>query len=130
MNRNDIYKHIDYTLLKPTATADEIYDLCAKAIDNNCASVCIPSSYVDFAHDLFPSLNICTVVGFPLGNLSTHTKVIEAVDAVIDGANEIDMVMNIADLKSGHYTKIINEINTVKSKSHASILKVIIEMQI
>ncbi len=127
----NIYEHIDYTLLKATATNNDIWNLCEEAVKKGCASVCIPPCYVSFVYDFFPTLNICTVVGFPLGNSTTEAKVTEAKSAVYDGANEIDMVINIADMKNGNYHLIKKEINTISEKirqiDDGVILKVIIE---
>lgn len=123
----NIYEHIDYTLLKPTATYNDVYNLCKKAEEKGCASVCIPSYFVPFAHELFPTLTICTVVGFPLGNSSTITKVVETRNAINKGATEIDMVINISALKSGNYNYIKEEIKEVKRAVGNHILKVIIE---
>ena len=127
----NIYEHIDYTLLKATTTNEDIWNLCEKAVEKGCASVCIPSCYVPFVYDFFPTLKICTVVGFPLGNSNTETKVVEAKSAVYDGANEIDMVINIADMKNGNYHLIRKEIETIHKKikeiDDGVILKVIIE---
>ena len=110
----NIYEHIDYTLLKATASHDDIYNLCEEAREKGCASVCIPSCYVPFVYDHCPSVRICTVVGFPLGNSSTATKVAEAVEAVNNGADEIDMVINIAHLKNGFYYAVKSEIEAVR----------------
>jgi deoxyribose-phosphate aldolase len=123
----NIYEHIDYTLLKPTATHQDIWNLCEKAKEKGCASVCIPSCFVPFVADHFPTLTICTVVGFPLGNSSMATKVAEAREAVYYGANEIDMVINIAYLKHGLYYAVQKEIEEVKNAIGDRILKVIIE---
>lgn len=124
----NIYEHIDYTLLKATANHDDIYNLCEEARENGCASVCIPSCYVPFVYDHCPSVRICTVVGFPLGNSSTATKVAEAVEAVNNGADEIDMVINIAHLKNGFYFAVKSEIEQVREAiGYGVILKVIIE---
>ena len=127
----NIYEHIDYTLLKATTTNEDIWNLCEKAVEKGCASVCIPSCYVPFVYDFFPTLKICTVVGFPLGSSNTETKVKEAMSAVYDGANEIDMVINIADMKNGNYHLIRKEIETIHKKikeiDDGVILKVIIE---
>ena len=112
----NIYEHIDYTLLKATATNEDIWNLCEKAVEKGCASVCIPSCYVPFVYDFFPPLKICTVVGFPLGNSNTETKVKEAISAVFDGASEIDMVINIGDMKNGNYHLIRKEIETIYEK--------------
>ncbi len=107
----NIYKHIDYTLLKPTATNNDIWNLCEKAVEKNCASVCIPSHFVPFVYEFFPTLTICTVVGFPLGNCSYRTKVTEAIEAIYSGANEIDIVMNISLFKNGNYQAVKEEID-------------------
>lgn len=124
----NIYEHIDYTLLKATANHDDIYNLCEEARENDCASVCIPSCYVPFVYDHCPAVRICTVVGFPLGNSSTATKVAEAVEAVNNGADEIDMVINIAHLKNGFYFAVKSEIEQVREAiGYGVTLKVIIE---
>lgn len=124
----NIYEHIDYTLLKASATKDDIFDLCEKAIEHNCASVCIPSHFVELVHETFPELNICTVVGFPLGNCSDFAKYVEAEDAVRNGAKEIDMVMNIGEFKKGNYKYLLDEINSILFAIEGyAILKVIIE---
>ena len=128
MNTNEIYKHIDYTLLKPTATYDDIWNLCKRAEEKNCASVCIPSHFVRFVRECFPNLTICTVVGFPLGNSSTETKVAETEQAMKDGADEIDMVINIGELKNNNRWYVADEIEKVyEAMNHYGILKVIIE---
>lgn len=123
----NIYEHIDYTLLKPTATHDDIWNLCEKAKEKGCASVCIPSCFVPFVSDHFPTLTVCTVVGFPLGNSSMAAKVAEAREAVYYGASEIDMVINIAYLKNGQYYAVQKEIEEVKNAIGDRVLKVIIE---
>lgn len=124
----NIYKHIDYTLLKADTTYKDIFNLCEKALIKGCASVCIPSHFVEFAHGHFPSLTVCTVVGFPLGNCSTKAKIEETKKAIKDGAKEIDMVINIGDIKHGNYNHILEEINQIKYETLPNgILKVIIE---
>lgn len=127
MTNKELYSHIDYTLLKPTATFFDFVSLAEKAEKYGCASICIPSSFVKVIKDEFPSLNICTVVGFPLGNSTTETKMMEAVKAIIDGADEIDMVINISDAIDFNYEKILDEIDTIKKAIGNHILKVIIE---
>lgn len=122
-----IYEHIDYTMLKPTTTHNDIYNLCDKAEKMGCASVCIPSCFVPFAKELFPNLTVCTVVGFPLGNSSTITKITEAKEAIKNGADEIDMVINISALKEGNYYQVKREIEEIKRAIGYRILKVIIE---
>ena len=124
----NIYEHIDYTLLKATATYNDIWNLCEEAKEKGCASVCIPSCYVPFVYEHFPTLSICTVVGFPLGNCSTATKVAEATEAVENGADEIDMVINIAHLTHGLYYAVKSEIEQIREAIGYSVtLKVIIE---
>ena len=124
----NIYEHIDYTLLKADTTYKDIFNLCEKALIKGCASVCIPSHFVEFAHEHFPSLTVCTVVGFPLGNCSTKAKIEETKKAIKDGAKEIDMVINIGDIKHGNYNHILKEINQIKYETLPNgILKVIIE---
>ena len=124
----NIYSHIDYTLLKATTTHEDIWNLCKEAEEKGCASVCIPSHFIEFAHKLFPSLTICTVIGFPLGNCSTKAKIEETKKAIKDGAKEIDMVINIGDIKHGNYNHILEEINQIKYETFPNgILKVIIE---
>lgn len=124
----NIYEHIDYTLLKADTTYKDIFNLCEKALIKGCASVCIPSHFVEFAHGHFPSLTVCTVVGFPLGNCSTKAKIEETKKAIKDGAKEIDMVINIGDIKHGNYNHILEEINQIKYETLPNgILKVIIE---
>ena len=128
MNTNKIYEHIDYTLLKPTATYNDIWNLCKEAEEKDCASVCIPPHFVRFVGECFPNLMICTVVGFPFGNSTTETKVAETEQAIIDGADEIDMVINIGELKNNNYWFIKDEIEKVfKAMNHYGVLKVIIE---
>ena len=124
----NIYEHIDYTLLKATATYNDIWNLCEEAVEHGCASVCIPSHFVDFVFNHFPTLKICTVVGFPLGNSTIETKCAETDKAVEDGADEIDMVINIAEFKNGNYWYVKDEIEKVANEicGHAT-LKVIIE---
>lgn len=124
----NIYEHIDYTLLKPTATHNDIYNLCEEAEEKGCASVCIPLNYVSFARKYFPSLTICTVIGFPLGNTPTAIKVAEAKEAIRNEADEIDMVINIAAIKEGNYFQVKREIESIVEAVPFDItVKVIIE---
>lgn len=123
----NIYEHIDYTLLKPTATYNNIWHLCKEAEEKGCASVCIPSCYIPFVRYHFPTLTICTVVGFPLGNSTTATKIEEILQAIDDGANEIDLVMNIGFFKSGNYDAVVKEIDEVSRFVGNRTLKIIIE---
>lgn len=123
----NIYEHIDYTLLKATTTLNDIWNLCEEAKEKGCASVCIPPCFIDFVYNHFPTLTICTVVGFPLGNSTTEVKVAEAERAIEDGAEEIDMVINISEVKNRNYWYIKNEIDSIRSVTAGYILKVIIE---
>ena len=124
----NIYEHIDYTLLKATATLNDFYNLCEEAKAHNCASVCIPSNFVPFVNAHFPTLTICTVVGFPLGNSATEIKITEAKWAVESGADEIDMVINIGHLKHKLYFLVEGEIEAVREAiGYNKTLKVIIE---
>lgn len=127
MNNPDIFPHIDHTLLKATATSEQITQLCEEALIYRTASACIPASYVKFAHDKFPELNICTVIGFPLGYSTTALKCFEAREAVQNGANEIDMVVNLGWVKDGRFSDVEREIIEVKAACDDKILKVIIE---
>ena len=127
MTDNEILPHIDHTLLRPTSTAEEIDRLCDEALRLRTASVCIPPSYVKYAHDKFPALNICTVIGFPLGYNTTAVKCLETRDAVENGASEIDMVINLGMVKNGDFDGVQNEISDVRSACPGKILKVIVE---
>ena len=127
MNNNEIFSHIDHTQLKAVSTAADIDALCAEAEKFGTASVCIPPAYVKYARSKFPKLNICTVIGFPLGYNTTEVKAFEAEHAVLDGADEIDMVINIGWLKDKRYDLILNEIKEIKKACDGKLLKVIIE---
>ncbi len=128
MNINEILSKVDHTLLAQNATWEEIKSICDDGIKFKTASVCIPASFVRQAKDYAgKKLAICTVIGFPNGYSTTKTKAFEAADAVKNGADEIDMVINIGWLKDKKYEDIINEINTVKEACNGRLLKVIIE---
>ncbi len=122
-------KYIDHTLLKPTATPTEIDNLCSEAIEYKFFSVCVNSSYVPLAKTRLAGsdVKVCAVVGFPLGAMSREAKVFETQQAIQDGADEIDMVIQIGFLKAGLYDKIGDEISAVKKAVGDKILKVIIE---
>ncbi|WP_461247993.1 deoxyribose-phosphate aldolase [Treponema sp. R6D11] len=120
-------KRIDHTLLKMTASWEEIKTLCNEAVKFKTASVCVPPSYVKSIHNEFKSLNICTVIGFPLGYSITAAKVLEAERAILSGANEIDMVINVGDVKNGSFDFVLEEIRLIKKTCGEKILKVIIE---
>lgn len=124
----EILKKVDHTLLKQTATMKDIEKICDDAIANNTASVCIPPVYVKQAKDYVKGkMKICTVIGFPNGYNTTSTKVFETAQAVKDGADEIDMVINIGKVKENNYEYISNEINKIKEECNGKLLKVIIE---
>ena len=135
MDVKEILRHVDHTLLAPTATWEEIRQICDDGIKYGCASVCIPQTYVAHAahyiaeqqHYGFGQLPVCTVIGFPNGYTPSGIKCMEAESAVADGATEIDMVINLGWVKEGQYDKILQEINSVKISCHGNILKVIIE---
>ena len=127
MTNEEILAKIDHTLLSPTATLMQIRTLCIEALDYKTASVCIPQCYVKQAHKEFPTLNICTVIGFPLGYSCTRAKVVEAEQAIADGANEIDMVVNICAVKNHDFDLVMEEIHAVKEACGSHILKVIAE---
>jgi deoxyribose-phosphate aldolase len=124
----EIMKTVDHTLLTQTATWEEIKQICDDAVTWKTASVCIPPSFVKRAKDyLGDKMAVCTVIGFPNGYNTTAIKVAETEDAVKNGADEIDMVINLGDLKEGKYDQIEAEIKAVKAACKGRILKVIIE---
>ena len=125
--KENLYQYVDHTALKACTTWEEIRKLCREALNYGMASVCIPSSYVGRAHEAFPDLTICTVVGFPLGNANTAGKLAETRQALADGASEIDMVINIGMVKNGEYEAVTEEIRQLKEAVGERILKVIIE---
>ena len=128
MKKQEILSHVDHTLLKPFAKWEDIVQLCDDAILYQTASVCVPPAYVKRIHDTFgDKINICTVIGFPLGYSVTQAKVEETRQAVADGAGEIDMVVNISDVKNGLFDKVEEEIRQIKKACDGKILKVIIE---
>lgn len=127
MTDAEILSHIDHTLLRATSTAAEIDSLCEEALRLKTASVCIPPSYVGYVKDKFPGLNICNVIGFPLGYNTTAVKCFEAQDAIRSGASEIDMVINLGMVKNGDLAGVEEEIAAVKKACGDKILKVIVE---
>lgn len=128
MDINKILSKVDHTLLKQSATWEEIKSICDDGIKYKTASVCIPASFVKRAKAYVgDKVKICTVIGFPNGYSTTATKVFETRDAIYNGADEIDMVINIGDLKDGNYDAILNEIKAIKLACDTKILKVIIE---
>lgn len=128
MKKEEIFSHIDHTQLKAFATWDMIKTLCDEAALYHTASVCIPPNYIARVKEAYgDQINICTVIGFPLGYSVTEAKVAEAKKALEDGASEVDMVVNISDVKNGDYRKVEDEIRTIKEAVGDKILKVIIE---
>lgn len=128
MEKKDILPLVDHTLLSQGATWNEIKGICDDAIKYGCASVCIPPSYVKKVKDYVQDkMKVCTVIGFPNGYNTTAVKCFEAEDAVRNGADEIDMVINIGMLKDRRYDELLGEIKAVKESCGGRILKVIIE---
>ena len=128
MDINNILSKVDHTLLNQGSTWEEIKAICDDGMKYETASVCIPASYVRQAKEYVgDKLAICTVIGFPNGYSTTATKVFETMDAIQNGADEIDMVINIGWLKDKKYDEILNEINAIKNACNGKILKVIIE---
>lgn len=128
MDINEILSKCDHTLLSQSATWEEIKAICDDGIKYNTASVCIPASYVKQANEYVGDrLSICTVIGFPNGYSTTAVKCFETEDAVNNGADEIDMVINIGWLKDKKYDLLLNEIKQIKESCKGRLLKVIIE---
>lgn len=128
MDKKEILKRVDHTQLQAYATWEDIVKLCDEAVAYGTASVCVPPAYVKRIHDTYGGkLNICTVVGFPLGYSVTAAKAEETRQAIADGADEIDMVINISDVKNGMFDAVEEEIRTLKEICKDRILKVIIE---
>lgn len=128
MENSQIFQHIDHTLLKAVSTWAEIQKLCDEAIRCKTASVCVPPSYIARIHETYgDKINICTVIGFPLGYSTTAAKVQEVKEALADGAGEVDMVVNLGDVKNGDFDKITAEIAALKQAAGSKVLKVIIE---
>lgn len=128
MTNSEILTHVDHTLLKAFATWEQIQTLCEEAIEYNCASVCVPPSYVKKIKETYgDKLDICTVIGFPLGYETTAGKVADTKQCISDGAVEIDIVINIAEVKNGNYEYVEQEIRALREATEGCILKVIIE---
>lgn len=128
MDNKEILSRVDHTLLAQGAVWEQIKELCDDGVKYGVASVCIPPSFVKQASQyLGGKLAVCTVIGFPNGYSTTESKCFETKDAVNNGADEIDMVINIGWLKAGEYDKILDEINRVKAACSGRLLKVIIE---
>lgn len=128
MEIKDILSKCDHTLLLQTATPEEIKELCKDALDYKTASVCVPPCYVSLAKEVLgDEVAVCTVVGFPNGNTTTASKCFETREAINNGATEIDMVINIGQLRAGNVDYVRDEIKALKSECGNNILKVIIE---
>ncbi len=128
MTREDILSRVDHTLLKPEATWPDIQKICDEAMENHTASICINTCYVKQAAEYMKgAVPVCTVVGFPLGAMDTASKAFEAKTAIENGAEEVDMVINIGRLKNGEYDAVREDIAAVKRAVGSKILKVIIE---
>ena len=132
MDIKEILAHVDHTLLTQTATRAEIENLCRDAQEYGTASVCVPASYVAFCREFFDGAGgrtpaVCTVVGFPNGYSTAAAKVFETADAVRNGADEIDMVVNIGWIKDARFDDVLAEIRAVRAACPGKVLKVIIE---
>lgn len=128
MDNKYILSKVDHTLLKTTATWEEIQAICDEALEYGTASVCVPPAFVKKCSEYLKGrIPICTVIGFPNGYSTTEVKCFEAADAVKNGADEIDMVIHLGMLKSGDWGSILDEINAVKSACNGKLLKVIVE---
>ena len=128
MNKNEILKKVDHTVLAQTTTWEQIKNICDDGIKYNVASVCIPPSYVkDAKKYVGDKLKVCTVIGFPNGYNTTNVKVYETLTAIEEGADEIDMVINLGWLKDKKYVGIEKEIKAIKNVCGEKVLKVIIE---
>ncbi|MEG1802229.1 MAG: deoxyribose-phosphate aldolase [Lachnospiraceae bacterium] len=128
MIEEELLSHVDHTLLNATATWSQIQKLCEEMIEYGTASVCVPPCYVRRIHDCYGAkVTIGTVVGFPLGYSTTETKKLETRQAVLDGAAEIDMVINLTDVKNGSFDQVRKEIETIRQEVKTGCLKVIVE---
>ncbi len=128
MTNHQIITHIDHTLLTAVSSWEEIQALCEEALAHHTASVCVPPSYIRRIADTYgKELTICTVIGFPLGYNTTAVKRFEMEQAIEDGADELDVVVNLGDVKNGDFQKITEEIRTLKEAAGNHIMKVIVE---
>ena len=127
MEKQEILKHLDHTLLQQTAVWEQIKVLCDEGMEYGTASVCIPPSFVKRAKEYVGDrLAVCTVIGFPNGYMTTAAKVFETEDAVKNGADEIDMVINIGMVKEKDYDGVLAEIREIKEACRGKLLKVIL----
>lgn len=128
MEKQEILKYVDHTLLKQTATWEQIKKICEEGMEYHTASVCIPPCFVKRAKEYVGNkVPVCTVIGFPNGYMTTKAKVAETQDAVENGADEIDMVINVGMVKEGRYEDVLEEIRKIKEACAGKLLKVIIE---
>ena len=128
MTNEEILRHIDHTLLKAVSSWKEIAKLCDEAIQFKTASVCVPPSYVKPINNAYGNgIVICTVIGFPLGYSVSAAKLQEAESALVDGARELDMVINLGDVKNSAFDRVEEEISALKKIAGKNILKVIVE---
>ncbi len=128
MEEKEILKLIDHTQLQPYATWEDIVSLCDEAVKYGTATVCIPPTYLKRTHDKYgESLKLCTVIGFPLGYSCAESKVVEAKEAIKDGAEEIDTVVNVSDVKNHRYDEVKKELQMIREACGDKLLKVIIE---
>lgn len=128
LSQDEILSHVDHTLLKAFATWEDIKKICEEAMFYKTASICIPPNYIKRIKEEYgDTINICTVIGFPLGYAVTKAKVEEAKQAILDGAREVDMVINITDVKNGNFARVEEEIKAIKEAIGEHVLKVIIE---
>ena len=128
MDRSELLRHVDHTLLRPDATWAEMQQLCDEALKYHTASVCVPPSYVSrCAHYLRGRIPVCTVIGFPNGYNTTNAKAFEAAEAADNGADELDVVVNLGWVKEGQWGLVMSEIQTVKRACPGKVIKVIIE---
>lgn len=128
MQVQEILSHIDHTQLKPYCTWEDIEKLCREAIEFQTASVCIPPSYIKRVKEKFgDKITVCTVIGFPLGYSTTKTKIAEAIEAINNGCQELDMVVNIGDVKNKEFHKVEEEIKQLKQAAGNHTVKVIVE---
>ena len=127
MTNAEILSHIDHTVLKPDTKWEQVAQICEEALKYHTASVCIPSYFVAKARQAYPALNICTVIGFPIGYTPAAAKAAETAEAVKNGADEIDMVINVSALRDGEDAVVLDEIKAVRAACAGKILKVIVE---
>lgn len=127
MEREEIFRHIDHTLLRPDASWREVAQLCAEAQRFGAASACVAPSYVARARQAFPGLALTTVIGFPLGYQTTAAKAAEARDAIANGATELDMVIDLGSVKDQTFDRVTAEIAALRAVAAGRVLKVIVE---